>query len=138
MRANANANVERTFERDSCRGASDLQVVPNGGERQIHVLPVFLQTQPCRGRKVGLDFVGIGTFDITILERGKPVAMKRHVGVGRIGIETLSEDQNGLAMFVSSGAEEGDIGGEGNVAGKFLPDEVKGVGTGPHCSGHSR
>ena len=51
---------------------------------------------------------------------------------GRVAVERLANHEHGFAMGIAACAEEGDVGGEGDVAGDFLPGEVEVVDAEPH------
>jgi hypothetical protein len=96
------------------------------------VLAAFFDSQ-ARGRgDVGLDFVGKSAFGIAVLKRSKAAAVQRDVGIGGVGVETLTDHDDGFAMLVHALADEGDVSVEGGVTGDFFPYEVEGVGGEPH------
>jgi len=75
----------------------------------------------------GADLGGRAAFDGAVLERREAVAMDGDVGVDGVGIEILAEHEHCLPMSVATGADEADIGLEGDIAGDSTPEEMKGV-----------
>ena len=67
-----------------------------------------------------------------ILKGGKANTVQRHVGISRVGVEALANHQYSLAVRISPLFRKGNVGRQGNVAGDFLPGELKGVGGKPH------
>ena len=59
-------------------------------------------------------------FGIAVLKRSEAAAVQRDVGIGRVGIETLTDHDDGFAMFVDAASNEGDVSVEGDVAGDFF------------------
>ena len=76
--------------------------------------------------------MGEGAFRLAELEGRQAVAVEGDVDVRRVGVESLAHHEARLAVLVNAGAEEGDVGGDGDVAGHLLPDEVEGIGGRPH------
>ena len=75
----------------------------------------------------GTDFGGGTAFDSAVSEGGEAVAMDGDVGIDGVGVEILTEHEHGLAVGVDTGAEEADVGLEGDIAGGPAPEEVEGV-----------
>ena len=75
----------------------------------------------------------VDAFGAAVLEGGESGTVLRDVGIGAIGIEGLADHQDGFAMraVVAGLLGKIDVGGEGKIAGEFLPDEVEAIGSGP-------
>jgi len=58
----------------------------------------------------------------TLRERDHAGPVERRDGLLGIVFQVLANDQDRLAVFVAVGVREGDIGGQRNVAGHFLPE----------------
>src|SRR5215472_17850384 len=58
--------------------------------------------------------------------------MQGNVGIDRVGIEALAQDQNSFLVLVSGLGQKTDVGGERYVPGHFLPYKLECVRGKPH------
>src|SRR6266446_571024 len=58
--------------------------------------------------------------------------MERDIGIGGIGVETLTHRQHGLAMAFHTLANEVDVGCDNEIPRDSLPDKMKRVHRPPH------
>ena len=66
------------------------------------------------------------------MQRGESAAVDGYVGRARVAVERLADHENGLAMGISAGAEDRDVGGESNISRDLGPHKVKVIGAEPH------
>src|SRR5262245_7017655 len=112
VRADAEADIERLGQLDPERAARRLQRLPFAGDGHEDVIAALLDLNAARRLHVRLNLARRAALYFTVLQRGQPVAVQRRVGVGRIRIETLTDDQTGLAMRIAAGADELNVGGD--------------------------
>ena len=112
VRANAEADIERLGQPDPERTARRLQRFAFAGYGHEDVIAALLDLNAARPLHVRLNLARRAAFDFAVLQRGQAVAVQRRVGVGRIRVETLPDDQTGFAVLVSAGADELNIGGD--------------------------
>ena len=137
VRAEADADVEGLLEMELDAGADLVERgVGRRGEIQGEGVAAFFETKALGSGAIQLDALGDSAGIAAILERGFAGAMRGGVGVGRVSVEGLTNDEDGLAMraVLAGGVGKVDIGGEGDVAGGFLPEEVESVGCAPEIS----
>ena len=132
MRADSDAHIKRALERNSQPSPRHLEFSAGLGQRHVNVVSALRDAQASGRGNVRLNLVRDGAFLVTELERGQAAGVERHVGVGRVRIQALAEDQHCLLVFVSAGVRKRNVGRQCNVAGNFLPHEVKGVRRRPH------
>jgi len=53
--------------------------------------------------------------------------MPRDVGVSGIRVETLADHQDGFAVPFGAGADERDVGCQGDITGDLLPNKLESV-----------
>ena len=106
------------------------------GEIQGEGVAAFFESKTPGSGAIQLDAFGNSAGSAAILERGFAGAVRSGVGIGRVSVEGLTNDEDGLAMraVLAGGVGEVDIGGKGEIAGGFLPDEVESVGCAPEIS----
>ena len=59
-------------------------------------------------------------------------AVHGHVHGRRIAVQVLADHENRLAMGISAGAEDRDVGGESNISRDLSPHKVEIIGREPH------
>ena len=138
MRAHPQTDVKRLGQVEPERTARwpQFSILCRDGHR--NVTAPLLDAQSLRPGDGGLDFVGALVAGWAVLQRGQAVAVQRCVGVGRIRLEILANEQAGLAMRIAARADQRDVRPERHVPGHFLPDEVEGVVGEPHVGAPAR
>jgi hypothetical protein len=131
----ADADVEGLFEMELDAGADLMERgvgrIGSGGEIQGEGVAAFFDAEAVRGSYVEFDAFGDSALGAAKLQRGQADAVLGRVDVGGGGVEGLANDEDGFAMRVvlawsdGKGVGEVDVGGEGDVAGSFLPEEVE-------------
>ncbi len=58
--------------------------------------------------------------------------MQGNVGIRGIGVESLANHHYSFAMRILACANKAQIGGNGNIAGNFLPNELESIRGKPH------
>src|SRR5262245_24945391 len=112
VRADAEADIERLGQFDPERAARRLQRFVFAGDRHEDVIAAFLDLNAARRLHVRLNLARRAALYFSVLQRGQAVAVQRRVGVGRIRVETLTDDQTGFAMRIAAGADELNVGGD--------------------------
>src|SRR5262245_14252468 len=110
--ADSQADIERLIQSEPERTARRLQRFALAGDGHEDVIAALLDLNTARRLHVRLNLARRAALYFTILQRGQAVAVQRRVGVGRIGVETLPNDQTGLAMRIAAGADELNVGGD--------------------------
>ena len=131
MRAGREAHVKFAGERQLHRTAGRRKHTVGPRKRQVNHVTDLIEAQAARAGDAGLHFAGHIAGGLAVLERGESVAMRGGIDVNGIGGERLADHETPLAVRIATG-QEVDLGGEGDVAGHFFPDEVMVVATGPH------
>jgi hypothetical protein len=72
------------------------------------------------------------------LKRGQAVAMSRRIRICGILIETLPDHQQAFAVAVPAVSEDIDVGRERYVISRYLPEEMKLVGSESHILAAAR
>ena len=132
VRAHADPDVKGIVQVQPKRATGRMQIFISARDGHRDVFAALLDAQAPGRRDTGLNLIGACAFGFAILQRSQTVAVQRGVGVGGIGIETLTDDQASFAMRVAALADEADVRRERYVAGNFFPNEVKRVVGEPH------
>src|SRR6266508_4085849 len=112
VRADAEADIERLGQFDPERAARRLQRFSFAGDGHEDVIAAFLDLNAARRLHVRLNLARRAALYFSVLQRGQAVAVQRRVGIGRIRVETLTDDQTRLAMRIAAGADELNVGGD--------------------------
>ena len=112
VRADAEAHVEISAEVDADCSAGGLEFSVRAGDVEVGVVASLEDADALRGGDVRLHFVGVHAGCVAKLQRGKTVAVAGGVDVFRAGVERLTDEQSGLAVFVALRANERNVGGE--------------------------
>ena len=93
----------------------------------------LFKAQAAGGVDVEFDVLRGGAGCTAVLECGHARAVLSRVGVDAVGVEGLSEHEDGFSMRtrIAGGIGKIHVGGEGNVARDFLPDKMESVGGRP-------
>src|SRR6266567_935396 len=84
------------------------------------------------GVVLGGDDIGGGSAGgFAVLEGDVSIGMDSHVGVRRVGLESLAEDEHGLREGRGDVIGKLDVGADGGVTLEFHPGQVEGVGGAP-------
>ena len=102
------------------------------GNRHGNVVALFLDADSSRRGNVGLNLARRTAARFAVLKRREALAVDDGVGIGRVRIQTLTDEQARLAMRLAAGAHPADVRCERDVARRLFPDEVKRVAGEPH------
>ena len=132
VRADTQADIERILERQSPGPCGQVRRLALFGQEHVDVLAPFFNPQSLGRGDVRLNFARGRTFFGAILKRRQPIAMQRHIRIGRICVEALADQQASFAVRILPDAAERDFSLKSNVARYSLPYEMKCVGCKPH------
>ena len=130
MRRDADADVERIGERDLHDAAGEHKISAVG-EVHVEVLAALHDPGALGGGLIGLHLVRGGALFGAGLQGRQSHAVHRDIGVCGILVQALAHHQHAFAMFVPARADEGDVRGQGYIAGDLFPDVVEIVFHGP-------
>ena len=132
MGGDAEADEELAGEGEANGGTGGVKLAVGAGDKGVEAVAAFFEADAVRGGFGGLDLMGVVAGGVAELERGEAVAVEGDVDGGRAGIEALADHQDGLAVLVAAGTDEVDVGGEAEIAGGLLPDELELILAEPH------
>jgi hypothetical protein len=101
----------------------DVHVNPDACSDQLHL-------EGARTVEREIECIGIFALFAPPLETGHPIAVDHDVGVGRIRVKSLADQDSGLAVLVPV-TEESHRGRDRKVAGYLSPDVLELILLGP-------
>src|SRR5262245_45203746 len=116
MRADAEADIERLCNPNAERAARRLDLLAFTRDGHPDIIAALLDLDAARPPDVRLNFARRPALDVAILKRSQPVAVQGRVGIGRIRIEVLSQDQDSFAMRIAARADKADVGRNREIA----------------------
>ena len=127
VRANAEADIKIGFDWNLQISAGGFQFPAHGCDPHGNVIAAFFQPHANRRGDIRLDFVRHRAVRFAVLQRRQPAAVNRDIRVSRTGLQRLTDEQTGFAVWIAARAEEADAGREREIARHFFPDEMERV-----------
>ena len=113
-------------------GDREINIVAFTGEAKAPGQKPALRETIKTGRSVGLNLASDRSRLIAVLQSHQTARMDSHIHINGICIERLPKDQHRFFVGIARGVGECNVSREFDVAGHFLPRELKFVVHGPH------
>ena len=132
MGADAQSDVERLAEFNLEGATGCVQRLSFGGHGHGDVIALFFDSDPSRRGDIRLDFTRRTAGVLTVLKRREAITVDDGVGVRRVGLQTLANQQTRFAVGIAARADPANVRRERDLARHFFPDEMKCIVGEPH------
>ncbi len=132
VRADADADIERAGHRHLGGSSRRFQLAIVARDEGVEIIAAFLDAHRFGRGDVGLHLVHDAAGRVAKLQGCEADSVHGHVHGRRIAVQVLADHENRLAMGISAGAEDRDVGGESNISRDLSPHKVEIIAREPH------